>query len=162
MDEAILVDLAGLIERHPWWTARAALTLKLLDRLGVRPPARVLDAGCGWGVTLSALERRGHEAVGLDVSRRALERLDAPGRSLVEADLTGGFPAQPIAGATVTFKSGNATVCSGKTDAKGHAQCSQNLLNALLTPLKGTLTATFAGDLNWLGSSGTASLIQKS
>ncbi|RNL62175.1 S-layer family protein [Nocardioides marmoriginsengisoli] len=80
---------------------------------------------------------------------------------LVEADLTGGFPAQPIAGATVTFKSGTATVCSGKTDAKGHAQCSQSLLNALLTPLKGNLTATFAGDLNWFGSSGSATLIQK-
>jgi SAM-dependent methyltransferase len=92
MDEAILVDLAGLIETHPWWKARASLTLTLLDRLGVRTPSRVLDAGCGWGVTLSALEKRGYHAVGLDVSRKALERLDAPGRSLVEADLTRPWP----------------------------------------------------------------------
>ena len=55
----ILVDLAGLVGRHPWWRARADLTLALLGRLGVRPPARVLDAGCGWGVTLGRLERRG-------------------------------------------------------------------------------------------------------
>jgi hypothetical protein len=80
---------------------------------------------------------------------------------LVEADLKGGFPAQPIAGATVTFKSGTPTVCSGKTDVKGHAQCSQSILNALLTPIKGKLTATFAGDLNWTGSTGSANLIQK-
>lgn len=91
MDEAILVELAERVGRHPWWTARASLTLGLLRRLGVAPRSRVLDAGCGWGVTLSALERSGCEAVGLDVSRRALERLDAPGRSLVEADLTRSF-----------------------------------------------------------------------
>ena len=34
----------------------AVLTLDLLDRLGVRiRPAQILDAGCGWGVTLQAL-----------------------------------------------------------------------------------------------------------
>ncbi|MFL6107806.1 MAG: putative Ig domain-containing protein, partial [Marmoricola sp.] len=80
---------------------------------------------------------------------------------LVEADLKGGFPEQPIAGATVTFKSGTSTVCSGKTDAAGHAQCSQSILNALLTPLRGNLTATYAGDGNWFGSTGSAALIQK-
>lgn len=80
---------------------------------------------------------------------------------LVEADLKGGFPEQPIAGATITFKSGTSTVCSGKTDANGHAQCSQTILNAILTPLRGNLTATYSGDLNWFGSSGTAALIQK-
>jgi parallel beta-helix repeat protein len=80
---------------------------------------------------------------------------------LVEADLSGGYPLQPISGATVTFKSGTSTVCSGKTDAKGHAQCSQSVLNAILTPLRGSLTATYAGDLNWIGSTGSAALIQK-
>jgi SAM-dependent methyltransferase len=68
------------------------LTLALLDRLGIRPPARVLDAGCGWGVTLDALERRGYRADGMDISRRALERLDRPGRALIEADLTRPHP----------------------------------------------------------------------
>lgn len=92
MDEAILLDLAETIGRHPWWRARASFTLGLLDRLGVRPPARVLDAGCGWGVTLTALERSGYNATGLDISRRNLRRLDRPGRSLVEADLTRPLP----------------------------------------------------------------------
>jgi 2-polyprenyl-3-methyl-5-hydroxy-6-metoxy-1,4-benzoquinol methylase len=91
MAEDILVDLEGLVRRHPWWQARAALTLKLLQQSAVAPPARVLDAGCGWGVTLDALERKGYQAVGMDISRRALERLDRSGRELVEADLT-----QPI------------------------------------------------------------------
>lgn len=92
MDEAILADLADAVRRHPWWTARTALVLALLGRLGVRPPARVLDAGCGWGVTLEALERRGFRATGLDVSRRTLEALDRPGRTLIEADLTRDWP----------------------------------------------------------------------
>ncbi len=94
MDEAILVDLAETIEAHPWWRARASLTISLLDRLGVRRPSRILDAGCGWGVTLRSLERAGHEVTGLDVSRMALERLDSPGRTLIEADLTQPFPHQ--------------------------------------------------------------------
>src|SRR5262245_14880069 len=52
----------------------------------VRSPARVLDTGCGWGVTLDALEAAGYRTSGLDVSRRALERLDRPNRRLIEAD----------------------------------------------------------------------------
>jgi 2-polyprenyl-3-methyl-5-hydroxy-6-metoxy-1,4-benzoquinol methylase len=91
MAEDILVELDGLVRRHPWWQARAALTRKLLRQVGVHPPARVLDAGCGWGVTLGALERHGYQAIGMDISRRTLERLDRPGRMLVEADLS-----QPI------------------------------------------------------------------
>jgi SAM-dependent methyltransferase len=89
MAEEILVELEGVVRRHPWWRARAALTLELLGQLGVKPPARVLDAGCGWGVTLEALERRGYPSVGIDISRRTLERLDRRGRLLIEADLTG-------------------------------------------------------------------------
>ncbi len=92
MSEAILVGMAGVIRRHPWWRARSALVLALLERLDVRPPARVIDVGCGWGVTLEVLERQGYQAVGVDISRRALERLDRPGRTLIEADLTQPLP----------------------------------------------------------------------
>ena len=52
----------------------------------------MLDAGCGWGTTLEALEARGYRAVGADISRKALELLDRPGRDLVEADLTKPLP----------------------------------------------------------------------
>jgi 2-polyprenyl-3-methyl-5-hydroxy-6-metoxy-1,4-benzoquinol methylase len=92
MSEKILVEQARLVRRHPWWWARAKLALALLDQLGVPPQARVLDAGCGWGVTFEALERRGYRVVGLDVSRRILEQLDRPDRELVEADLTYDLP----------------------------------------------------------------------
>jgi len=92
MAEDILLDLGGIIRRHPWWRARTGLTLRLLKDLGIRPPARIMDAGCGWGVTLDALEKAGYDAIGLDQSRRALERIDRPGRSLVEADLNQPIP----------------------------------------------------------------------
>ncbi|MDB5351664.1 MAG: hypothetical protein JWN86_2911 [Planctomycetota bacterium] len=94
MSEAILVDQAGVIRRHPWWLARARLTVSLLKTLEVVPPSRVLDAGCGWGVTLEALENRGYQAVGMDISGRALEMLDRRrgGRSLAQADLTRPMP----------------------------------------------------------------------
>ena len=88
MAEEILVALRPLVERHPWWRARARLTIDLLGQLGVEPPARVLDAGCGWGTTLAALETRGFRAVGADISRRSLEAIDQPGRNLAELDLT--------------------------------------------------------------------------
>ena len=88
MDEAILAATGPVVARHPWWRARARLTLALLRQAGIRPPMSVLDAGCGWGVTLDHLERAGYASTGLDVSRRALRLIDRPGRRLVEADLT--------------------------------------------------------------------------
>jgi 2-polyprenyl-3-methyl-5-hydroxy-6-metoxy-1,4-benzoquinol methylase len=93
MNEAILVDLRRLVRRHPWWRARARLTVALLAGLGVVPPAKVLDAGCGWGVTLEWLERCHYRCTGLDVSRRVLEQLDRSNRELIEADLNLSVPA---------------------------------------------------------------------
>jgi SAM-dependent methyltransferase len=89
MPEAILTELSALIRQHPWWQARARLVLAILEQHAITPPARVLDAGCGWGVTLETLEERGYRASGLDISRQALDRLDRPDRQLIEADLTG-------------------------------------------------------------------------
>jgi len=94
MAEDILVELAGIVRRHPWWKARTALTLALLEQLDVCPPAWICDAGCGWGSTLAGLERRGYRAVGVDISRAMLERLERerPGRDLIVADLTRPLP----------------------------------------------------------------------
>jgi 2-polyprenyl-3-methyl-5-hydroxy-6-metoxy-1,4-benzoquinol methylase len=92
MPESILAKLSGIVRSHPWWQARAELTLALFCQLGIEPPARVLDVGCGWAVTLEALESRGYSVVGLDVSRRTLERVDRPDRTLIEADTTQPLP----------------------------------------------------------------------
>ncbi len=87
MPEEILLNLGPIIHRHPWWQARAGLVEALLRREGFAAPARILDAGCGWGVTLQHLERRGFEVVGLDQSVASLRRLDNASRHLVAADL---------------------------------------------------------------------------
>jgi SAM-dependent methyltransferase len=92
MPAALSAEMSRAVHTHPWWQARARLTLALLERNAIVAPARVLDAGCGWGVTLEALERRGYRVTGLDVARKALERLDRPGRDLIEADLVRPFP----------------------------------------------------------------------
>ena len=70
------------------------MTLALLAQLDVYPPAWICDAGCGWGSTLAGLERRGYRAVGVDISRAMLERLERerPGRDLILADLTRPLP----------------------------------------------------------------------
>ncbi|MFN0016744.1 MAG: class I SAM-dependent methyltransferase [Pirellulaceae bacterium] len=90
MPEAILTEQAALVRQHPWWLARARLILAALKRNNVLPPSRVLDAGCGWGVTLESLEQSGYVAAGMDISRQALEMLQADkhDRQLIEADLT--------------------------------------------------------------------------
>jgi SAM-dependent methyltransferase len=88
MPEAILTELSALICRHPWWQARTRLVMAILEKYAISPPAQVLDAGCGWGMTLDALEECGFRASGLDVSRQALERLDRRDRPLIEADLS--------------------------------------------------------------------------
>ena len=94
MPEELLVALGAVVRRHPWFQARARLTEEILTNKGVRPPARILDAGCGWGVTMVALERAGYRVDGMDISRRTLERLDRdrPDRKLIVADLTQPIP----------------------------------------------------------------------
>jgi len=67
MDEQILIDLRDVVARHPWWSARADLVRALLEKLNTRPPASILEAGCGWGINLAALEAAGYQITGLDV-----------------------------------------------------------------------------------------------
>jgi SAM-dependent methyltransferase len=54
--------------------SEAAAKLAMVERQ-IAPPARLLDHGCGTGVFLEAAVRRGYDAVGLDVSRYAIETL---------------------------------------------------------------------------------------
>jgi SAM-dependent methyltransferase len=93
MPESMLVQTLDLVRRHPWWWARTRLALSVLRQNQVRPPATVLDVGCGWGTNLDALELAGYRATGLDVSRQILNLIDRPERRLVEADLNQTLPA---------------------------------------------------------------------
>lgn len=87
---------------------------RLVDAM-VAPRSRILDAGCGQGRTASALVRRGHEVVGIDVDPVLLEaaRSDSPGPTYIQADLatldlkaeglTEPFDACVMAGNVITF-----------------------------------------------------------
>lgn len=79
--------------------------------------------------------------------------------ALLEADLTGGFPAIPVAGQPVVFSAGGTPVCTASTDAQGHVKCQTNLVSTLVVILNGGVTATYAGNTTWLPSSGSAPLI---
>jgi SAM-dependent methyltransferase len=94
MPEQMLLDTIEKVRRHPWYAARAKLVLATLRRHQVLPPAKIMDVGCGWGVTLDVLEAAGYAAFGLDISRQILERIDRPNRNLIEADLNQALPAQ--------------------------------------------------------------------
>jgi SAM-dependent methyltransferase len=93
MPEAFLADTLEKVRRHPWWIARAKLARAILEKHGVRPPQTVADAGCGWGTNLDALEKSGYQVTGFDISRRILEMIDQPARTLVELDFNQPLPA---------------------------------------------------------------------
>lgn len=92
MPEATLVKTLGVVRKHPWWTARAKLALKVLQAQQVLPPAKILDVGCGWGINLDHLEKCGYQAQGLDISRQILELIDHPRRQIYECDLNQPLP----------------------------------------------------------------------
>ncbi|KAB7744668.1 methyltransferase domain-containing protein [Nostocoides sp. F2B08] len=56
----------------------------------VPPPARVLDAGCGFGRLTRVLTRMGYDAVGVDADKHLIDiaRREDPGTEYVNADLT--------------------------------------------------------------------------
>src|SRR5436190_2258450 len=45
----------------------------LVRSLGVKPPLRILDLGCGDGTTAIPLARTGAEVVGIDIARNLVE-----------------------------------------------------------------------------------------
>lgn len=79
--------------------------------------------------------------------------------AVVGATLTGGSPAQPIAGQTVVFKAGGTTVCTGVTGTDGKVTCVTSITDTLLVTLNLGVTATYAGSSLWLPSSGSAGLV---
>ena len=68
-----------------------------LRALAPRRGERVLDAGCGTGSYLAAVESAGGRALGLDFSLNMLHvaRRNAPGARLVQADLGRELPVRP-------------------------------------------------------------------
>jgi SAM-dependent methyltransferase len=75
---------------------------KLVERLGVKPPLRALDLGCGDGTTALPLAQRGAEVVGVDIAKNLV---DAGNKRAAEAGLLG-----------VKFQEGDASSLEGIED----------------------------------------------
>jgi SAM-dependent methyltransferase len=75
---------------YRWWhlSEPSAELLEALDDGWLPSRGRVLDLGCGLGVDLGELARRGFEAVGIDLSAAAIERAgrERPAVSFIVAD----------------------------------------------------------------------------
>ena len=56
----------------------------VVDSLGIKPPLRALDLGCGDGTTAVPLARSGADVVGIDIARNLVE---AGNRRAAEAGL---------------------------------------------------------------------------
>ena len=95
-----MISAAAEVQRRLWGTdpqARAELAEShnrplfeaVLDAAGVGPGTRLLDVGCGSGLTLVLAARRGAIPVGLDISPGLLgiARDRLPGADLREADM---------------------------------------------------------------------------
>ncbi len=73
MDET-KYDLFFVHEERTWWfTARRDILLRLLEKFGPPPPARLLDVGCGTGMLAIYFARMGYRVMGLDASPKALD-----------------------------------------------------------------------------------------
>lgn len=82
-------DARNLSARQRLWQCQQPVfdfTSWVLDLAGVRPGMRVLDAGCGNGLYLRALQDRGAAALGVDLSAGMLA--GAGHRAVLNADVT--------------------------------------------------------------------------
>jgi SAM-dependent methyltransferase len=79
----------------PAWTAAGLfddaeeVVAGLVERLGLRPGARILDAACGFGRIAGPLHRRGYAVVGIDDAPAQLREAEQrnPGPTYVRADV---------------------------------------------------------------------------
>jgi SAM-dependent methyltransferase len=61
---------------YRWWhlSRPSPELMAVLEDGTIAPPGRVLDLGCGLGVELAEMARRGFQAVGIDISRAAIDQ----------------------------------------------------------------------------------------
>jgi SAM-dependent methyltransferase len=72
MDHVEVQAMLDNEDRHWWYRGRRRIVRDELSRLGVRPGARVLDAGCGSGRLLDSLAGYG-QVSGLDMNPNSVE-----------------------------------------------------------------------------------------
>ncbi|CAN5589845.1 class I SAM-dependent methyltransferase [soil metagenome] len=71
MDAIEFQTMIDADDRHWWYRGRRRIVVGAIERLALRPGARILDAGCGSGRMLDELARWGHVS-GLDAEPRGV------------------------------------------------------------------------------------------
>jgi SAM-dependent methyltransferase len=85
--------------RHFWFLSRNRFIARHLARLAIRPPARLLELGCGGGAVLAHLSQLGYDVTGIDghLERVLTAAERAPSARLIVHDLSEELP--PLEGA---------------------------------------------------------------
>ena len=88
-DRRAVRALAAAEERHFWHLSRNKLISENLTRLGLKPPARILELGCGGGCVSAHLSREGYKVTGVDghLSLLLEASVRAPAARFVVCDL---------------------------------------------------------------------------
>lgn len=68
-DERVRNALFESQKHHFWFSSRNAFIVSMMKRIGLIPPARVLDVGCGTGTVLTHLIKNGYRVDGIEMHR---------------------------------------------------------------------------------------------
>jgi SAM-dependent methyltransferase len=91
-NERYIAALSRAEDRHFWHRSRNRMIADRLGALGLHPPARILELGCGGGAVAASLSRAGYRVTGVDghVSRVLQAAARAPEAEFIVHDLRGG------------------------------------------------------------------------
>ncbi len=64
------------------------MTLRVLEILEIKPPALILDLGCGTGLSMMVVREAGFEVRGIDIADPMLDMARAKGLDVLKADFT--------------------------------------------------------------------------
>lgn len=76
LDPELMRRLWHMEERHFWHAARNRWIRRGLEAYGLRPPARILDVGCGSGAVAGMLQSHGYSVVGIDTGEMLVRKAD--------------------------------------------------------------------------------------
>jgi SAM-dependent methyltransferase len=82
MDELWLSEYPEFERRHFWWRVRRGIVVKLVENHAAGRRLRVLDVGCGSGVTLHQLALT-HQVLGIEPDQHAVAASQVAGQILV-------------------------------------------------------------------------------
>lgn len=140
MDESLVARYPDLERSHFWWNVRRVLVERLVSGLQIHLP-RILDVGCGSGLTARMLADSGANVVGVDIEPR-----DSSGDAERVRFLTGDF-------IDLSSQAGEFDVVLA-LDAVEHFESEQEVLNAMFKNTRpGGVVIMTVPSYSWLWSS---------